>query len=126
MRIATVIFMILSVLYMIQKQGVNDITVVIFGNEVLIWRVIFFTNFFLMLSIAFFSYRLKCFKKFDRSLMLYAGLFTSVLTVYNVSTFFASGPTIYEAMCNTWIGGVVLAVLLIITLICLRYDKRRG
>jgi hypothetical protein len=122
-RIGIIIFFILSVLYLIQKPGVNDVTILLFGNKVLIWRVLFFTNLYLMLSIAFFSYRKKCFVKFDRSITFYAGMFTSVLTLYNISTFFASGPITYVQMCNSWIGGIILAVLLIITLIVLRYDK---
>lgn len=123
MKVITVIFMIISALYMIQKPGVNDVTVIIFGNKVLIWRVIFFTNIYFFATSLCFAYRKKCATKFERSLTLYAGLFTGVLTIYNISTFFASGPITYVQMCNSWIGGIILAVLLIITLIVLRYDK---
>jgi len=121
----TAIFFIIVCVYQFQPQGINGIVVIVFGNEVPIWRVIFFFVFDLMLTFAFFSHRKKCVLKLDRRLYFYAGLFAGLLTTFQLTGFFMDGIEAYEKMCNKLTWGICSASLLMLFLISLAYDTRR-
>jgi len=125
MRYMTVIFFIASCLYYIQPEGVNDITVCIFGNDVPIWKFEFFFLFDFTLSFAFFELRRLSVVKIDKKIYLYAGLFTGFLTLFQVFTFFQSGLWAYYNACNSWIWGAIAAILIVLILIALLHDRSK-
>lgn len=125
------IFIMLVAIYCMQPESANNKTIILFGNEILIWQMYFYTVIYSMLSITFFELSRKCVIKPLRFIYLCGFILMALYTVFNILLYLnISEVSEILGVINSRLWGCIFyasIVLLLVSIIIhlIRYGRNR-